>query len=113
MEDPYLLSTKASASANGSQILFLPLVPHTVHLSFIVACGLICEAFRVKQQSISAIIKHVLSTAVTTEGELTWFTFELALSVTQAGAAHHVTILSLAVPLLTNAVAITTVNAPL
>lgn len=41
-EAPYLLSTVASTGANGSQVLFLPLVPHVVHFSIIIASGLIC-----------------------------------------------------------------------
>lgn len=44
---------------------------------------------------------------------LTGFTLELSLSVAQTGAAHHVTIVSMAVPLLTDTVVITTVVTPL
>lgn len=45
--------------------------------------------------------------------ELTGFTLELSLAVAQTGAAHHVTILSMAVPLLTDTVVITAVVTPL
>ena len=38
---------------------------------------------------------------------LTGFTFEFALAVAHAGAAHHVTVLSVAIPLLTDSVVIT------
>ena len=43
---------------------------------------------------------------------LTWFTLDLSLAVAQAGAAHHVTVLSMAVPLLPDAVVVSIVMAP-
>lgn len=44
---------------------------------------------------------------------LTGFTLELSLAVAQAGAAHHVTVLSVAIPLLANAVVVAVVVTPL
>lgn len=44
---------------------------------------------------------------------LTRFTFEFSLAVAQAGAAHHLTVLSMAIPLLADAVVITIVMTPL
>ena len=44
---------------------------------------------------------------------LTRFTFELPLAVAQAGAAHHVTVLRVAVPLLPDVVVVSVVMAPL
>lgn len=44
---------------------------------------------------------------------LTGFAFELALAVAHASAAHHVTVLSAAIPLLTDSVVITVVVTPL
>lgn len=44
---------------------------------------------------------------------LTWFTLELSFAVTQASATHQVTIFCLAVPLLSNAVVVAAVMAPL
>lgn len=43
----------------------------------------------------------------------TGFTLELSLSVAQAGAAHHVTVLSMAIPLLADAVVVAVVVTPL
>lgn len=44
---------------------------------------------------------------------LTGFTLELSLPVAQAGAAHHVTVLSVAIPLLADAVVVAVVVTPL
>ena len=44
---------------------------------------------------------------------LTGFTFEFSLAVAQAGAAHHVAVLSVAIPLLADAVVVAVVVTPL
>lgn len=44
---------------------------------------------------------------------LTRFTFEFSLSIAQTGAAHHVTVLSLTIPLFSNTVVITVIITPL
>lgn len=44
---------------------------------------------------------------------LTGFTLELSLAVAQTSATHHLTVLRMAVPLLTDAVVITIVVTPL
>lgn len=44
---------------------------------------------------------------------LTWFTLELSLAVPQASAAHQVTVVGLPVPLLSDAIVVATVMAPL
>lgn len=44
---------------------------------------------------------------------LTGFTFKFSLAVAQAGAAHHLTVLSVAIPLLADAVVIVAVMTPL
>lgn len=44
---------------------------------------------------------------------LTGFTLELSFPVAQTGAAHHVTVLSTTVPLLTNSVVVAIIMAPL
>lgn len=42
----------------------------------------------------------------------TWFAFELSFAIAKAGAAHHMTVLSTAIPLFSNAVIIAIVMAP-
>lgn len=79
---PSLLPTIACAGADGSKIFFLPLVAHVVHFSIIIT------------------------------GRLMWFTLEFSLAIAQTGAAHHVTVLSLSVPPLTNTVVVAIVVAP-
>lgn len=83
LTSPALLSSKACAGADSTQVLLLPLVAHLV-------CFTVIVAHRVM-----------------------WFTLELSFAISQASAAHQVTILRLAVPLLSNAIVVAAVMAPL
>ena len=55
-----------------------------------------------------------LSSSVASEkgAGLTWLAFELSLAIAKAGAAHHLTVFGLSVPLLSDAVVVATVMAP-
>lgn len=83
LTSPSLLSSEACAGADGAQVLLLPLVSHLVGFTVVVA--------------------H----------RLMWFTLELALPISQTGAAHQVGVLSAAVPLLSDAVVDSVIMAPL
>lgn len=80
---PALLSSVAGAGTDGVQVFLLPLVSNMVHFPIVITCRLM------------------------------GFTFEFSLAIAQTGAAHHVTILSLAVPLLADAVVVIVVVTPL
>lgn len=57
---------------------------------------------------------HLPSNLLTVPGvSLTGFALELSLPVAQAGAAHHVTVVSVAIPLLADAVVVAVVVTPL
>lgn len=111
----HLLPSVAGASADGTQIFLLPLVSNLVHFAIVVARRLIWERklaspLKLLQENITTALNKYVSFNVHSH---TGFTLELSLSVAQAGAAHHVTVLSMAIPLLANAVVVAVVVTPL
>ena len=79
---PAPLASKACAGANGTKIFLLPLFSHVVSLPIVIACGLMR------------------------------ITLEFSFSISKTRAAHHLAILSLTIPLLSNLVVHSIVMAP-
>ena len=114
---PYLLSSVAGAGADGSQIFLLPLVSNLVRLSVIVAGRGVCKDTQTNTMRSLGKVAHFEMTqsqwAWLEEVQgLTWLAFELPLAVADAGAAHHLAVFRLAVPLLADAVVVAAVMAP-
>lgn len=88
----YLLSTKACAGANGSEVLLLPLVAHLVGFTIVVARRRVCVGMNTNDHRLflHIFLRRSNSSVLTA---LTWFTLELSFAISQTCAAHRVTIL--------------------
>lgn len=64
----HLLSSVASAGADGPKVLLLPLLPNVVHLPIIIARGLICEHSQSSGAGLRLGFKHSQSSLVIRRG---------------------------------------------
>lgn len=114
-DESYLLSAKACAGADGTQVLLLPLVSHLVRFAVIIAHRIICVGTHSRQNwhVFALYLKKIFTHFLGVLRGLTWFTLELSFSISQASAAHQVTIFCTAVPLFSNAIVVAIVMAPL
>lgn len=106
---PPLLAAVTGAGTDGTQVLLLPLGAHLVRLTLVVTPRLVCR------ETTTCTWSPVNRGTWTPAGlnTLTWFTLELALAVSQAGAAHQVTVFCLSVPTFTDPVIIPVIMTPL